>query len=36
LPVYEPIRGEFDAVLESEGCVDEGVELLAYLVNEEA
>jgi len=35
LPVYEPIRSEFDAVLESEGCGNEGVELLANLNDEE-
>lgn len=33
-PVHEPVRGEFDAVLEGEGGGNEGVELLGDLVKE--
>ena len=33
MPVFEPTRGELDVILESKGRGDEGVKLLAELIN---
>jgi hypothetical protein len=33
VPVFEPTRGELDVILESKGRGDEGVKLLAELIN---
>jgi hypothetical protein len=31
--VFEPTHGELDVILESRGCSDKGVKLLAELIN---
>jgi hypothetical protein len=33
VPIFEPTRGELDVILESKGRGDEGVKLLAELIN---
>ena len=35
VPVFEPTRGEQDTILESKGRGDEGVKLLAELMNKD-